>query len=134
MCSCWFRCVVVWRGGEQNSGCGDACRPQICCGDACRPQICLQQWVQPWRQPHHIWILMRFANSPTTSSLMTLLVRTHAGAEYDGGYDGGRNTGRAGGLNNSGVLLGTDGKWERGHVIDGGAAGGRGRGTAAGAR
>lgn len=46
-----------------------------------------------------------------------------------GEYEGGRNSGRAGGLNNSGgVQLGYDGKWERGHVIDG--ASGRGVGAA----
>lgn len=58
---------------------------------------------------------------------------------YAGGeYEGGRNSGRAGGLNNSGgVQLGSDGKWERGHVIDGAGgrgAGGGGRGGSAGAR
>lgn len=51
-----------------------------------------------------------------------------------GEYDGGRNSGRAGGLTNSGgVQLGTDGKWERGHVIDR-AAGARGRGAGAAAQ
>jgi hypothetical protein len=35
-------------------------------------------------------------------------------AEYES-----RGSGRSGGLNGGGVQLGSDGKWERGHVIDG---------------